>query len=442
MRRRRTMGRKSAKAQHGSTTKPKRNNAPTAARPASSTLADLQEQVGTLTRELAEARKQLADALEQQTATADVLKVISRSTFDLKSVLATLVESAVRLCEADGGHIARPNEAGRFQSVANYGMSPEVMAELKRIPFKAGRDSVMGRALLERRAVQIVDAQTDPDYKLATALKVGGYRSMLGVPLMREGTPIGVMAANRHGVRPFSDRHIELLTTFADQAAIAIENTRLLNELRQRTDDLSESLDQQTATSEVLRVISSSPGELEPVFQTILVDALQLCEAKFGFIFRYDDQTCKLMAHHGAVPEYVEMVRLALHPGPETVFGRIAKTKQAVHVADLAASRGYAERDPLVVFAVETGRVRTILGVPMLKDNELIGAIIIYRQEVRPFTDKQVALLTNFAAQAVIAIENARLLNELRESLQQQTATADVLKVISRSTFDLSLIHI
>ena len=232
MRRRRTMGRKSAKAQHGSTTKPKRNNAPTAARPASSTLADLQEQVGTLTRELAEARKQLADALEQQTATADVLKVISRSTFDLKSVLATLVESAVRLCEADGGHIARPNEAGRFQSVANYGMSPEVMAELKRIPFKAGRDSVMGRALLERRAVQIVDAQTDPDYKLATALKVGGYRSMLGVPLMREGTPIGVMAANRHGVRPFSDRHIELLTTFADQAAIAIENTRLLNELR------------------------------------------------------------------------------------------------------------------------------------------------------------------------------------------------------------------
>jgi signal transduction histidine kinase len=270
--------------------------------------------------------------------------------------------------------------------------------------------------------------------------KLGGARSLLAVPLLKDDRTVGVMSIYRQEVRPFADKQIALLQNFSAQAVIAIENTRLLNEQRQRTDDLSESLDQQTATSEVLRVISSSPGELEPVFQTILVDALQLCEAKFGFIFRYDDQTCKLMAHHGAVPEYVEMVRLALHPGPETVFGRIAKTKQAVHVADLAASRGYAERDPLVVFAVETGRVRTILGVPMLKDNELIGAIIIYRQEVRPFTDKQVALLTDFAAQAVIAIENARLLTELRESLQQQTATADVLKVISRSTFDLQTV--
>ena len=183
---------------------------------------------------------ELRESLQQQTATADVLKVISRSTFDLHTVLATLVESAVRLCEADGGHIARPNEAGLFQSVANYGMSPEVMAELKRIPFKAGRDSVMGRALLERRAVQIVDAQTDPDFKLATALKVGGYRSMLGVPLMREGAPIGGIALARYAVKPFTEKQIELVTTFADQAVIAIENVRLFDEIQDKSRQLAE----------------------------------------------------------------------------------------------------------------------------------------------------------------------------------------------------------
>src|SRR5262249_407303 len=200
----------------------------------------------------------------------------------------TVVESAVRLCEADIGHIGRPDKDGFFQSQANFGLSTELKEEMERIPFKPGRGSVTGRALLERKTVHIVDAQTDPEYKLSKAQKLGGYRSMIGAPLLREGTPIGVFGLARNSVRPFTEKQMGLLTTFADQAVMAIENVGLLEEVQSRTTELSEALEQQTATSEVLRVISSSPGELEPVFQAMLANAVRICEAKFGTLYTYD----------------------------------------------------------------------------------------------------------------------------------------------------------
>ncbi|HSQ20685.1 MAG TPA: GAF domain-containing protein, partial [Blastocatellia bacterium] len=305
---------------------------------------------------------------------------------------------------------------------------------------------MLGHLARTKQVVHIADLREDEAYikgfpPLRALVDVGGGRTLLDVPMLKEGELIGAIAIYRQEVRPFTDKQIELVETFASQAVIAIENARLLNELRQRTDDLGEALEQQTATSEVLRVISSSPGELEQVFQTLLGNATRLCMADFGFMFQFKDGFFQLMAQRGADPAYVEyMQREPLRPGPETLLGRIAKSNSPVQIADFASSQAYLDGDPLAVVAVERGGVRTLFGVPMLREGELIGAVALYRQEVSPFTEKQIDLLTNFAAQAVIAIENTRLLSELRESLQQQTATTDVLKVISRSTFDLSAV--
>ncbi|MGA6944439.1 MAG: GAF domain-containing protein, partial [Pseudolabrys sp.] len=256
---------------------------------------------------------------------------------------------------------------------------------------------------------------------------------------LREGSPIGVVALMRRTVRPFTDKQVELAETFADQAVIAIENVRLFDEVQARTRELSESLEQQTATSEVLKVISSSPGELEPVFETMLANATQICGAEFGLLYRSEGDLFRTVSLYGAPPAFAEQRRLnpMLRPSPGTALGRVAATKEMVQISDVQAEPAY-QNDPLRRASfLDLAGARTVVCVPMLKDNEVVGAISIYRQQVRPFTDKQIALLTNFAAQAVIAIENVRLLNELRQSLQQQTATADVLKVISRSTFDL-----
>src|SRR5262245_54984933 len=301
----------------------------------------------------------------------------------------------------------------------------------------------MLRAIQSREPVHVTDMRQEKAYSegdplAVSAADIGGIRTLVVVPMLKDGEAVGVITIYRKEVRAFSDKQVELVSNFAKQAVIAIENARLLNELRQRTDDLSESLEQQTATADVLRVISSSPGELEPVFEAMLEKAVRICDANFGMLFRVENGAVSAAAMFGVPPAFAEFWRREpQRPGPRTALGRIIETRQTVHIADVKVEPAYVEGEPVYVAAVSLGGFRAVSGVPMLKDNKLIGAIAIYRQEVQLFTNKQIELVTNFAAQAVIAIENTRLLNEVRESLQQQTATADVLKVISRSATDV-----
>ncbi len=371
---------------------------------------------------------ELRESLQQQTATADVLKVISRSAFDLQTVLDTLVESAARVCEADTG-IIRRRDGDLFPLAAAFGISKKQREHFNSYTSKPDRKSVFGRAILENRTIHVPDVLADPEYDRPQLQSYISVHAALGVPLMREGSVIGVFTLQRREPLPFSQKQIELITTFADQAVIAIENARLLNELR-------ETLERQTATSEVLKVISSSPGDLEPVFNAMLANAVRICEAKFGVLFRCDGSEFLPTAWVGVPPALKDYHRRrgSFRPAPEAPLGRLLKTGGVIHTANEAAEPNSASP------ASRLGGARSLVAVPMLKENNLIGAIIIYRQEVRPFTDKQIELVKNFAAQAVIAIENTRLLGELRESLQQQTATAEVLKVISRSTFDLTTV--
>src|SRR5262249_46502095 len=290
------------------------------------------------------------------------------------------------------------------------------------------------------------DVLADPEYSRELAL-AGGWRAVLAVPLLHDGKPVGAISIAKAEPTSFSDQQIELLTTFADQAVIAIENVRLFEAEQQRTRELTESLEQQTATSEVLRVISASPGELKPVFNAMLGNAVRLCEAEFGHLFLYDGEAFHTTALHSASRVFAEVRRRPVvlrEVHPDNPLSVITRTKAVVHTADARTEKSYIERDPSFLEFVDTSGARALLLVPMLKENELIGAFTIYRLEVRPFTDKQIDLVKNFAAQAVIAIENARLLNELRqrttdlaESLEQQTATSEVLRVISSSPGEL-----
>jgi GAF domain-containing protein len=379
---------------------------------------------------------ELRESLQQQTATADVLKVISRSTFDLQAVLDTLTESAARLCQADMACIVRPHE-GKFIFAANY-LFPKGFVDLVTgSPVGGGRGTMAGRVLAEGGTIHMPDVLADREYEFGEGQKLAGFQSLLGVPLLRENVPIGVIVLGRSRVHPFTEKQIDLVTTFADQAVIAIENVRLFEAEQQRTRELSETLEQQTATSEVLHVISASPGELEPVFQSMLGNATRICDAKFGTMWIREADGMRAAALHGAPPAWSDKFGSVYRPGPDAPLRRVLDNHETVHVPDLRAMAAYSGGDPVVVDTVDLAGVRTLLAVPMLQDNEVIGVIGIYRAEVRPFTEKQIELVQNFAAQAVIAIENTRLLNELRESLQQQTATADVLQVISASPGEL-----
>ena len=371
---------------------------------------------------------ELRQSLERQTATSDVLQVISSSPGDLDPVFATMLEKAVRICDARYGSLYL-NDDGKLRLVAAHDV-PEFLEARQGIAFDPAPGGGLDEAMRTKHAAQISDlAATKPYIErhpgVVEAVELAGIRTGIVVPMLKDDKVIGLIAIHRREVLPFTEKQIELLANFAAQAVIAIENARLLNELRQRTTDLTESLDQQTATSEVLQVIGGSPGDLRLVFETMLMNATRICEAKFGVLWLSEQERFRCVALHNAPPAFAAHYRdqPLINPPPGTGLRRLFETRQVTQVSDMTTIKPYVERDPFVVASVELGGYRGVLNAPMLKENELIGAISIYSQEVRPFSDKQIALVTNFAAQAVIAIENARLLKELRER------TEDVVKL-------------
>ena len=397
--------------------------------------ARLFEEVQSRTRELTE-------LLEYQTATSEVLNVISRSPAQLQPVLDAIAETAARLCQAEYAFIWKL-AAGRLDLAAANNAVTEYVKWTAANPPALDRGSLAGRVTLERATIHIPDVLADPEYTRWDSQRLQNFRSVLGVPLLRDGQPIGVVNLVRTEVKPFTDKEIELVTTFADQAVIAIENTRLFEEVQARTRELSEALEQQTSSAKVLSVISATPGEVRPVFDTILEEATRLCEAKFGVLHRFDGTTYTPVGVRGGVPELLEHFKSGHQPSAANALGRILHTKQPVHLADAREGPGYKSGDSAAKAVVEVGGARSYLLVPLLKDNDVIGAITIFRQEVRPFSAKQIQLLSSFANQAVIAIENARLFDELQsrtkeltESLEYQIAMSDVLGVISKSPND------
>ena len=400
-----------------------------------------------LLNELRQRTDDLSESLEQQTATSEVLSVISSSAGDLRPVFETMLAKAIALCEASFGAMWLVDGDG-YRTAALHGDLPEAYVEQWRSGtlHRPKADVPMARAIRSRIPVHVPDmlkekAYLEGDPLPVSVVNIAGIRSLVTVPMLKDGEAIGVITIYRKEVRSFTDKQIELVSNFAKQVVIAIENTRLLKELRQRTADLTESLEQQTATSEVLQVISSSPGELQPVFEAMLANATRICNAELGNLLLCEGDAFRTVALHNAPVAFEEWMRQqpVTHPSPGAILDRIKKTKRVVRIIDLKTDEVYQKRPATVALLTHAG-ARSMVIVPLLKDNDVVGAIGIYRQEVRPFTDKQVELLSNFAKQAVIAIENVRLLSELRESLQQQTATADVLKVISRSTFDLQIV--
>jgi two-component system, NtrC family, sensor kinase len=367
---------------------------------------------------------ELRESLQRQTATADVLKVISRSTFDLQTVLQTLVESAARLCEADLANIWRPKGTS-FHLAVSFGVSGKDNERLENaeylgsIGLEPGRGSIVGRVLLEKRTVQVDDVQADPEYQLSEVIRIGAYRTVLGVPLLREGVPIGVIFLTRCIVQPFTDKQIELVTTFADQAVIAIENVRLFEEVQARTEDLRESLQQQTATADVLKVISRSAFDLQTVLQTLVESAAKLCDAEKATITRQKDGVLFRGEFYGFSDEFMDYVRnVPVVPDRGSATARALLEGAVVHIPDVQADPDYTFNE-----AQKLGDFRTIIGVPMLREGKAIGVIVMTRSEVRPFTDKQIELATTFADQAAIAIENVRLFENVEARTRELAAS-------------------
>jgi GAF domain-containing protein len=369
-------------------------------------------------------------ALEKQTATAEILRVISGSPTDLQPTFDAIVENATILSGAEAGGVFR-FDGSLIHFVAQHGYPPNVLEAIQRdFPTRPGRHSTTARAILTREVAHIPDAAADPEYSLRAILQTGVH-TMLSVPILQDGNPVGAITVTRLEVAPFSQAQIDLLKTFADQAVIAIENVRLFNETQ-------EALEQQTATAEVLQVINSSPGDLTPVFDAMLEKAMRLCEASFGHLTRVDGELFYTIAERGAPPPLVEFLRQPRRIMPENAHSRLRGGEDFVHLEDIISDDVYRSGNSSGQALGDLGGARTALWVALRKDDTLLGAFVIYRREVRPFSDKQIALLQNFAAQAVIAIENARLLTETREALEQQTATAEVLQVINSSPGDIA----
>jgi signal transduction histidine kinase len=439
VRRPRIASRKPPTTRQRKTENPKRSTTSNAAGRTTSSVADLQERLERQAREIEDAR-------EERAAISEVLRVISSSPGDSQPVFAAMLENAVRICGAKFGNLWL-YDGESFRIDATYGAPPAYVEYLRRAgPFRADARVGIGRLAQTRQTYQVADVAAQPTHndKLRVAtIDLAGARTVLGVPMLKDGKVVGSIVIYRREVQPFTEKQVALVENFAAQAVIAIENTRLLNELRQRTADLTESLEQQTATAEVLGVISRSKFELQPILQSVVDTAMRLCRADQAIIYRPQSGTYRFAAGHSTVPEYLEIEKqTTIVPGHGTVVGRAALTRQVARVDDPLADPLYEKKDDARV-----GGVRSMIGVPLMRDGEPIGVIGLARNRVEPFTDHEIELVTTFADQAVIAIENVRLFEaeqqrtrELTESLQQQSATADVLKVISRSPFDLQTV--